>query len=154
MREYLTDAIVLGQEQALLASRLAGDFDVRLDFYTRDFGRLKAKAKSLKKTTSKLAGHLEPLTLSKIRLIEKNGFLVADALTINRFEQLRSSSRSFAEGLRLIDFFKAVVLDGEPDFNLWRWLKNSLITGNISYSALREIMGGDFQIERQEVIIR
>ena len=125
MREYLTDAIVLGQEQALSTGRQAGDFDVRLDFYTKDFGRLKAKAKSLRKPTSKLAGHLEPMTLSKIRLIEKNGFLVADALTINRFDLLRSSSRSFEEGLRLLDFFKAVVLDGEPDFNLWQWLKNS-----------------------------
>ncbi|MBI2591817.1 MAG: recombination protein O N-terminal domain-containing protein [Candidatus Brennerbacteria bacterium] len=145
MREYLTDAIVLGHERS-------GDFDVRLDFYTRDFGRLKAKAKSLKKTTSKLAGHLEPLTLAKIRLIEKNGFLVADALTINRFEQLRAAPRLFAEGLRLVDFFKAVVLEGEPDFNLWRWLKNSLITGKISYDGLKKILGGeDFQTARQWV---
>lgn len=148
MREYLTDAVVLGQENE-------GDLNVRLDFYTRDFGRLKAKARSLKKTTSKLAGHLEPLTLAKIRLVEKNGFLVTDALTINRFEKLRAEPRLFSEGLRLIDFFKAVVMDGEPDFSLWQWLKNSLATGNISYNALKEILGGedlkDFQIVSQRV---
>ncbi|MEK7147172.1 MAG: recombination protein O N-terminal domain-containing protein [Patescibacteria group bacterium] len=141
MQEYLTDAIVLGQEQV-------GDLDVLLDFYTENFGRLKAKAISLKKPTSKLAGHLEPLTLSKIRLIEKNSFLVADALTISRFEQLRSSSRSFEEGLRLIDLFRKFVFEGERDLELWRWLKNSLATGNISYKSFQEVTGGLFADEQ------
>ena len=127
MREYLTEAVVLNQDYL-------NDLDVRVDLYTRDFGRLKAKARSLKKTTSKLAGHLEPLTLSRVRLVEKNGLSVTDALTITRFDKSQ-------ESLRLLGFFRENVLEGEPDLALWQWLKDSLLSGEISYDSLNKQLG-------------
>lgn len=127
VREYLTEAVVLNQDYL-------NDLDVRVDLYTKDFGRLKAKARSLKKTTSKLAGHLEPLTLSRVRLVEKNGLSVTDALTITRFDKSQ-------ESLQLLGFFRENVLEGEPDLALWQWLKDALSTGMISYDSLSQRLG-------------
>lgn len=134
MNEYLTDAIVLGREDL-------NEFDSRVDLYTKNYGRLRAKAKSIRKSTSKLAGHLEPLMLSRVRLVDKNDILVVDSLTIDRFEFLRSSPKSFQSGLQLLGFFRQNILEGEQDPALWNWLKSVLISGKISYADLSKRLG-------------
>lgn len=134
MNEYSTLAIVLGQENL-------NDADSLIDFYTKDFGRLKVRAISLKKITSKLAAHLEPLTFSNIRLIEKKNLIVVDALTIDRFDALRRSSESFCRALELLAFFKENIFEGEPDLGLWHWLKDSLFQNSISYELLIKRLG-------------
>jgi len=134
MNEYLTDAIVLGRDDL-------NEFDSRVDLYTERYGRLRAKAKSIRKSTSKLAGHLEPLMLSRVRLVDKNDIIVVDSLSMDRFEFLRSSSQAFQAGLRLLDFFRQNILEGEQDLVLWHWLKNSLTTGEISYADLNKRLG-------------
>jgi recombinational DNA repair protein (RecF pathway) len=73
MREYASEAIVLNK-------RPNGNMDTRYAIFTKKFGKMMAKATSARKVTSKLAGHLEPGTVSRVRLIEKNGLRVVDAL--------------------------------------------------------------------------
>jgi len=73
MTEYLSEAIVLSKESS-------GDADVRVVLFTKRYGKLVAKAKSARKITSKLAAHLEPGVRARIRVIEKNGPQVVDAL--------------------------------------------------------------------------
>ncbi len=77
MREYVTEAIVLEREPM-------GELDLRITFFTRDFGKIVSKAKSARKVSSKLSPHLEPANFVKLRLIEKGGFQVADALRFGR----------------------------------------------------------------------
>jgi len=79
MQEYVSEAIVL-KKQPL------GDRDSRHTQFTRRFGKRVAKAKSARKITSKLAGHLEPGNVVRVRLIEKNGLQIADALKETRLE--------------------------------------------------------------------
>ena len=62
MQEYVTDALVLKKEPLR-------DFDARYYFFTKKFGKLKGKATSARKIVSKLAGHLEPGTLAKVRFV-------------------------------------------------------------------------------------
>lgn len=134
MNEYLTDAIILGREDL-------NEFDSRVDLYTKNHGRLKAKAKSIRKSTSKLAGHLEPLMLSRVRLVDKNDILVVDSLAMDRFDFLRSSPKSFQSGLQLLGFFRQNILEGEQDLALWSWLKSALTSANISYTDLNKRLG-------------
>ena len=61
MEEYVTDAIVLEKQPA-------GESDGRYRLFTERFGRIAAKAKSSRRIISKLAGHLEPGSVAKIRL--------------------------------------------------------------------------------------
>lgn len=103
MREYATEGLVLQREPA-------GEIDWRVTLFTRDFGKLTAKVKSGRRITSKLAPHLEPLNVVMLRLIEKGGFQVADALRMSRLPQ---------EHFSLLRFLADTTMEGGPDHALW-----------------------------------
>src|SRR5947209_6760668 len=60
-RVYATPAIVLRQ-------RKLGDADKILTLYTARFGKVDAVAKGVRKTKSRMAGHVEPLTQATFQL--------------------------------------------------------------------------------------
>ena len=111
MNEYITDALVLDIEDS-------GDLDQLIYFYTPTLGKIRAKAKSIRKITSKLAGHLQPLSISKVRLVEKNGFQVVDAILIRQIEKS-------SEAIALLQFIKEMTFEGNQDKKLWLTLKKS-----------------------------
>ena len=117
MREYLTEALVLDKTAA-------NETDFIVDLYTKELGRVKAKITSGQKITSKLSPHLEPLTFSLVRLTEKNGFVVTDALTKNNLSYFRKHPVSFAKALKLISAIRELIYSEETDPKLWFWLKN------------------------------
>ncbi len=123
MTEYLTEAIVLDKKES-------GDFDSLVSLYTKDLGKVVARAKSVRKITSKLAGHLEPLNFVRVRLIEKNGFQVVDALAPKQKKEARSSIENFSKSLALLQFIKEVSYELQPDPYFWR--------------EIRKILSGDF----------
>lgn len=137
MIEYLTDAFVLDKENA-------GEMDSLVYLYTKNLGKVIAKAKSSRKITSKLGGHLEPLNLVKIRLVEKNGFQVVDALAIKKFLAGKPAFL-IAKFLRIMKFIKEMTFECQTDFQLWLLLKK-ILTGpsadeKIIYRSLLKIMG-------------
>ena len=122
MQEYFSDAIVL--------DRLAnGDLDSRVVFFTKEFGKLVAKAKSARKITSKLSSHLEPGTLIQVRLVEKNGLQVADALKTSRLS------------IPPRDLFVAgeLLAEAEPEPGLWELF----IGGKFSWWQALQVLGWD-----------
>ncbi len=135
MQEYVTDAIVLKKEPLR-------DFDARYWFFTKKFGKLKGKATSARKITSKLAGHLEPGTLVKVRFVERNGAngngaQIADALKVQ------------ALGLPLAGLHQlnSILPDGEPDAALWSELMGSArgAHGGLSWPRVLAVLGWDPQ---------
>lgn len=108
MQEYITDAIVLDKVDS-------GELDSRVFLYTKDFGKIIAKAKSLRKITSKLAGHLEPANLVAARIVEKNGVQLIDALTIKRPEKRPNL-------LRNLFLVKELAGEWQADSELWEFL--------------------------------
>ncbi|MCL4406427.1 MAG: recombination protein O N-terminal domain-containing protein [Patescibacteria group bacterium] len=77
MVEYLTEAIVLDK-------RPDKNLDVVLTIFSRDLGKVYGKATSSRKITSRLASHLEPGTLAKVRLARRgvgDNFRIIEALT-------------------------------------------------------------------------
>ena len=122
VQEYLSEAIVLNKEAN-------GDLDIRVAFFTKKFGKLKAKAKSARKITSKLSGHLEPGFLSQVRLVEKNGLQVVDAL-----------KKSFLD-LNLPDLrrLEKILAEGEPDHKIWHMLAQN----TLDWEEILKILGWD-----------
>lgn len=127
MKEYFTEALVLDKIENKEA-------DGMVIFYSFDLGKVSARARSVKKITSKLSAHLEPLNFVNVRLIEKNGFQVADALTVNRQPELRSDPEILAKFLRIIQFIKTTTFELQPDHRL--------------YFAIKKIMFAEYD-ERQ-----
>lgn len=139
MIEYFTEAIVLGKKEI-------GDFDGLIFLYTKDLGMVAAKAQGIRKITSKLAGHLEPLNFVRARLIEKNGFRIADALATKQRKQTRASIENFSKLLNLLQFIKETAFELQPDPYFWREIRKVLISDfdeKITYRNLLKILGFD-----------
>jgi DNA repair protein RecO (recombination protein O) len=122
MTEYFTEALVLDTEDA-------GELDKSIYLYTKELGKVVAKAKSIRKITSKLAGHLQPLNFVKIRLVEKNGFQITDALTIGRIKISQ-------QALAILQFIKEMTFELQPDKNFW-----SIIKKTFQYRPLLKALG-------------
>ena len=122
MQEYSTEAIVLDKEPN-------GDLDARIVLFTKQFGKLVGKAKSARKITSKLAGHLEPGNLVQARLVEKSGLQVVDALKKDRLPNSPPD----------LYFLGRLLADAQPEPDLW----DSLVRGTFSLREALKVLGWD-----------
>ncbi len=127
MQEYLGEAVILNREPV-------GDLDLRLSIFTKRFGKFVAKAKSARKITSKLAGHLQPGNLVDARIVEKNGLQIVDVL-----KKLRLSIAP-ADLHRL----NLILAEAEPDLRLWR----ELVSGEFGWPEVLKILGWDPSVAR------
>ncbi len=103
MREYVTEAVVLKKEPVR-------EFDARVSLYTKELGKVSAVVTSARKPLSKLSPHLEPLSMVEVRLAEKGGMHLTDAL---RRGALPTSS------LPILPLLDAMLAVGERDDRLW-----------------------------------
>ncbi len=133
-----TDAIVLKKLDI-------GEHDILYALYTRDYGKVTARAAGIRKNEAKLRGHLEPLSLAAVRLIAgKHGEKLIGATLVNFWQHLRSNETN----MRLASYVARRVdeqcFPGERDPALWDLMK-------ISFSVLdRE----DFSEDRAERFVR
>jgi recombinational DNA repair protein (RecF pathway) len=125
MIEYFTSALVLDAEDV-------GELDKRVFLYTKELGKVGAKARSTRKITSKLSAYLEPFNFVKIRLIEKNGFQVVDALNFDKVEISPENSV-------FLQFIKEMTFEFQPDKQLWFYLRRK----KFSYRQVLKILGFD-----------
>ena len=120
MREYAVEAGVLDKEPA-------GEQDLRVFLYSPELGKIAAKVKSGRKITSKLAGHLEPLSIVDARLIENGSFQIVDAL---------ARGKVHARALPVLALLKEAVLEGQGDYYLWRLIQDEHISVRDVLAAL------------------
>jgi recombinational DNA repair protein (RecF pathway) len=125
MLEQVTQAIVLDKE-------CTTDAHVRVHLFTKDAGKIVAKAVSARKITSKLGAHLEPLSVSTVRFVQKNHLpMLIDAL---RFDKLPLTSLLNARIVR------ELAPEWEPDEELWEALSAKV---PLTPSTMLAILGYD-----------
>jgi len=92
--------------------------------YTLEQGLVKAVAKGARKPTAKLAGHLEPGTLSEVYIARSRGMgQIAGAITLESFDKIKKDFEKLAEVLKIFRFFLKNFSEEEKDeriFNLVR----------------------------------
>ncbi len=114
-RVYKTQAIVLRQ-------RKLGEADKIVTLYTSHQGKVDAVAKGVRRTKSRLAGHLEPLTLGSYLLAEGRDLdIVTQAETVEAFPGLRADLDRVSRGLycaELVDRLTPDRSEGNPTFRL------------------------------------
>jgi recombinational DNA repair protein (RecF pathway) len=132
MVEYYTKVLVLSRTPR-------GDLDGTLNLYTKEFGRVSVKVKSLRKLTSKLSGHLTPGRLANVRIVEMGDTKqVVDALSL--------PSKTSFEFLKFLDFIRRLSPIGMPDLHLWHELEQASLNGTSdknTYKRIISIMGYD-----------
>jgi DNA repair protein RecO (recombination protein O) len=114
-RVYKTQAIVLRQ-------RKLGEADKIVTLYSSHHGKIDAVAKGVRRTKSRLAGHLEPLTLGSYLLAEGRDLdIVTQAETVDAFPALRADLERISRGLycaELVDRLTPERAEGNPIFRL------------------------------------
>ncbi len=123
MREYFTEAVVLEKEPLR-------EKDARVVLFTPSLGKISAKVTSSRKITSKLSAHLEPLSISEVRLVEKGGVQVADALCEKKLDAAHLPAARLIAG---------AFLEGAPDRRLYLALRN----GEATVPYIFEVLGLD-----------
>jgi DNA repair protein RecO (recombination protein O) len=122
-RVYKVQAIVLRQ-------RRLGDADKIVTLYCDYRGKLDAVAKGVRRTRSRLAGHLEPLTLGSYLLAHGRELdIITQAESVALFRALRADLDRLGRGLycaELVDRLLPERSEGHPVFLLLRDLLQRL----------------------------
>lgn len=119
-RVSTTPAIVLRQ-------RKLGDTDKILTLFTANRGKLEAVAKGVRRSRSKLAGHVEPLSHATFQLAQgRSLFIVTQAETVESFTPIRDDLDRLSRGLYACEILDRFTETGEEHFELYRLLLDTL----------------------------
>lgn len=128
--------------QALILNRWDfGEDDGRVAVYSLERGRLELVARGLKKIKSKLAGHLEPITLSDIMAVRGRQYDYAGAAVGRQgYFNIKNDLEKIAAAGAAIRVFNKIIKVGEADGEIFKLLKNFL-------DALDGAAGGKISFE-------
>ena len=97
-----------------------GESDLIVTFYTPDGGKISAVANGARRSTSKLVGHLEPLTLTKLSLSRgRNLDIITQAQIVNGFASLKSDLTAVTKGLYTIELVDGFGSEDHPNQSLY-----------------------------------
>jgi DNA repair protein RecO (recombination protein O) len=119
-RVYATPAIVLRQ-------RKLGDADKIVTLYTATAGKVDVVAKGVRRTRSRLAGHLEPLTHASFQLARgKSLDIVTQVQTIDPYPSIRDDLERLSRGLYACELLDRFTELREPHLDLYHLLLHTL----------------------------
>jgi DNA repair protein RecO (recombination protein O) len=117
---YKTQGIIIKKTDLAEADRL-------LTIYTKDFGKILAKARAVKKTQAKLKGHLELFIHSHLMLAQgRSRDIITSAETIESFPCLRRDLNSLAAAYYLSELIDKLIVEPEKDERIWELFLSSL----------------------------
>jgi DNA repair protein RecO (recombination protein O) len=119
-RMYKTEAVVLRQ-------RRFGEADRFLTIYTPALGKLDVKARGVRKTTSRMSGHLQPLTRCVLQLAQGHiSDVVAGCETLESFQPLREDLERLSRALYAAELIDRFVPERTHSFPTYRLLVDTL----------------------------
>ncbi len=121
-RSYQTEALVL-------KSLPVGEAGLIVTLYSNEHGKLRAAVRGVRKPTSKMVGHLEPLTRVQLALIRgKPGSLdtVTQAQTLESFSALKSSLEGISKGVYLTELVDGFGVEGSVSYELYSLVHDTL----------------------------
>ncbi len=119
-RTYQTEAIILKKTKL-------GEADRILTLYTPHLGKIQAVAKGVRRSRSKLSGHLEMLTHSMVSLARgRNLDTVTGSQTINSFLPLKSDLQLASYALYVTELVHQFTADHIENYPLFRLLLETM----------------------------
>jgi DNA repair protein RecO (recombination protein O) len=118
---------MLYKTQGIIIKRInSGEFDRLLTVYTNDFGKILVRAKAIRKSQSKLKGHLELFFQSHLLIAPgKNLDIVTGAETIERFPGLHQQLPCLAAAYYLSEIIDKNMAGPEKDERIWQLILSS-----------------------------
>jgi len=116
-------ALLYKTEGIIIKKTNFGEFDRLLTIYTKDFGKLLVKVKSVRKEKAKLKGHLELFNHSHLMIAPGRGFdIVTGAETINGFFDLRQNTTNLSACYYFCELIDKLISGQERDERIWSLL--------------------------------
>lgn len=122
--------------QAIILKKIPiKEYDELVVCYTKDAGKQTFRAKSVRRSTSKQASHLDILNFVDFSLVyglnASNGIsvshpIITSAYTLNSWLNLKLNLSSMAGAYFLLECFDKLVFDGEADMKLWNFFLQKL----------------------------
>ncbi len=98
-----------------------GEFDQLITVYTKEFGKILLKGKSVRKNQAKLKGHLELFLNSCLMVAPARGFdIITGAETINSFSRLHNNLLSLFVSFYLSELIDKLIPEPEKDNQIWQ----------------------------------
>ncbi len=118
---------MLYKSQGIIIKRTNwGEFDKLITIYTKEFGKLVIKGKSIRKNQSKLKGHLELFLLTHLMIAPGKKFdIITGAETIESFPRLHQDLPSLYTAIYFSEILDKLIAGPERDENLWQLISNS-----------------------------
>lgn len=111
----------------VLDSRPYRESDVLITVYSLEFGRLNLVARGVKKLSSKLAGHLEPMSEVGLMIIKGRSLdYVGGVIMDNAFLSIREDLNKLFYSGKIFALFLSLVKEGEKDERLYSLIKKYL----------------------------
>lgn len=119
-RTYQTNAIIIRKTKL-------GEADTILTFYTPGLGKIQGFAKSVRKTKSRMAGHLELITHSKVSFARgKTVDTITGCQTIDSFVPLKTNFHLMNHALYLIEMVNQFTPEHHEDPEVFHLLLETL----------------------------
>ncbi|MCL0100176.1 DNA repair protein RecO [Dehalococcoidia bacterium] len=134
-RSYKTDGIILRQMPL-------GESDRLLTLYTPGYGKIRAVARRVRRTKSKLVGHTEPLTHSRLSISHgKSLDWISEAETIHSFRRIKEDLTLLTRSLYLSELVDGFSVELESNPPVYKLLLDTITIFNntiesLSYSTL------------------
>lgn len=119
-RVYKTEAIILRQ-------RRFGEADRFLTVYTPAHGKMDVKARGVRKTTSRMSGHLQPLTRCMLSLAQGHvNDVVTGCETLESFQPVRDDLERLSRALYAAELVDRILPERVPGFPTYRLFHETL----------------------------
>lgn len=112
-KSYRTQAIII-------KSFTIKEADILLTLFTPRMGKLQALAKGGRKLTSKLVGHVEPLTCTELALTRgRNLDIVTQVETVDSMSPLKTNLEALSKGIYLAELVDGFAVEGSENSELY-----------------------------------
>lgn len=140
MASFSIEAIVLTRKDV-------GETDRLLTIFSRSMGKMRVIAKGVRRTTSRMAPHLEPGRQSKLLLVERRAWpLVTQAETITNFIPQDQSLMDLQDIMQMLEIVHVLLDDGQRESRLYDVLVQML-------SKQKNIQGTSAQVHQARQLI-
>lgn len=120
--EFKYDSIILSKIDV-------GETDRIYDVYTREAGKIRAKAIGVKKPNAKLAGNLEPVTHAEIFMARGRGRgNVTGVIALDNFLGIKSDAAALQKVFYVFGIFRRLVTEEEKDEKIFDLISGYLKT--------------------------
>jgi len=120
MSTYKTEGIIIKRENF-------GEASLMMGAYTKEYGKIRAVARSARKKKGKLKGHLELFLDTEMMLIHgRNIDTIAGSITAENFSRIRSNLKLSSAAYLMIELADKFITEGYRDERIFWLLKKTL----------------------------